>query len=151
MHSWPAKNSCSYNISQDNNNNHMYETAEKLHKNTLKETLLSVQAKSKLTEQGQLQLEPYECHSLSVRPSPSSSIAVTSCHDSSLNSSAPHGQYRCVQKGPPEIFGKPLYKHLCPEFLSHFWKEWEDSVIEMGSTQEKEKVRKSLIQVVTSL
>jgi len=47
----------------------------------------------KVTQQ-QVQSEPYESCSQSVRPSPASQIAVTSCHDYPLTSSAPDGGCR---------------------------------------------------------
>jgi hypothetical protein len=54
----------------------------KLHNNTLKVTVLSVQVKQKQTQWEWVQSEPYECHSQSIRPSPPSWMAVISCHDS---------------------------------------------------------------------
>jgi hypothetical protein len=42
----------------------------------------------------------------------------------------------------PKIVGKSLYKHLCPEFVLHSWKQWEDLVMILASMQEMQLIRK---------
>jgi hypothetical protein len=47
-----------------------------------------------------------------------------------------------------------LYKHLPPEILSHFWKQWEDSVMILGGTQQMQPIKQAnsiLSQAATSL
>jgi hypothetical protein len=51
----------------------------------------------------EVQSQPYESCSQSVRPSPSSWIAVTSCHWYQLISSAPNSGCRYVYNNQPKI------------------------------------------------
>jgi hypothetical protein len=91
----------------------IFEIAErKLHNNSLKVIVLLVRKKPKLTQREWVQSRPSECHSQSVRPSPLSEIAVTSCHDDSpLTSSAINsGCKDQVSDNPAKISGKPLLK-----------------------------------------
>jgi hypothetical protein len=94
----------------------IFEIAErKFHNNSLKVTVFLVPKKPKLTWWELVQSRPLECHSLSVRPSPLSGIAVTSCHDDSpLTSSATNsGCKDQVSKNPAKISSKSLLKTSC--------------------------------------
>jgi hypothetical protein len=51
-----------------------------------------------------------------------------------LTSSTPNSGCREVYDNTAKFFGKLL--HLGPELLSHFWKQQEDSVVMLASTQE---------------
>jgi hypothetical protein len=96
---------------------------------------------------------PYESCSQSVRPSRSSQIAVTSCHDYALTSSAPNGGFRYVHIDPPKS-EQTMIQNLHPEFVPHFQKQWEDSVMMPDSTQEtsySQPVNSILVQAATSL
>jgi hypothetical protein len=109
----------------------IFEIAErKLHNNSLKVTVLLVRKKPKLTQWEWVQSRPSECHSQSVRPSPLSGIAATSCHDDSpLTSSATNSgvkiKYLIIQ---PKFQVNHYSKH--PEFLWHFQKQQEESVMD---------------------
>jgi hypothetical protein len=81
---------------------------------------------AKPTRQKWVQPWPYECHSQSIRPSPSSWMEVTSCKYFPLAASAPDtvNIQKCIDNN--NLF-KVLehnffvYKSLHSEYLSHFW------------------------------
>jgi hypothetical protein len=52
---------------------------------------------------------------------------LASCHYSPLTSSASNGDYRWVWNNQVKMSGK--YKNSCPEFLSHLYRQWEDTVM----------------------
>jgi hypothetical protein len=83
-------------------------------------------------------------HSQSVRPSHSSQTAAMSCHDYPLTSSAPDS---CVDKYIiiRSNLGKPNTKNLHPEFLSHFWKQQNNSVMSVGSHSGDIATKKQLL------
>ncbi len=54
---------------------------------------------------------------------------MTSCYYSPLTSSACNSGYRHIYNNLLKIYGKHLYKSLSLEFLSHFQKQWQDSII----------------------
>jgi hypothetical protein len=56
-------------------------------------------------------------------------VAVTSCYYSPLTSSACNSGYRHIYNNLLKISGKHLYKSLFLEFLSHFQKQSEASII----------------------
>jgi hypothetical protein len=57
---------------------------------------------------------------------------VLSCHDNLLTSSAPHRQSNIMIHSKFQVENKIL--NLCPEFLLHFPKQQEDSVMVLAST-----------------
>ncbi len=59
---------------------------------------------------------------ISVRPSPSSWIAVTSSHDYPLNLSASNSGCTYIHNDPPKNFRQTIIQNLHPEFLLHFQK-----------------------------
>jgi hypothetical protein len=59
---------------------------------------------------------------ISVRPSPSSWIAVTNSHDYPLNSSASNGGCTYIHNDQPKNFRQTIIQNLHPEFLLHFQK-----------------------------
>jgi hypothetical protein len=56
-------------------------------------------------------------------------MAVTSCHYTTLTSSPTMGVDTMGANKTPPKFQANHYKIMCPEFLSGFQKQWEDSVM----------------------